>query len=557
LSPTNSSPSSRVEPLDSFVRRHVGPDEVEVRAMLEAIGASSLDQLIDETLPADIRVTRPLDLGPALSERELITRLRGIAQRNRVQRNFLGMGYSGCIVPPVIQRNVLENPCWYTQYTPYQAEIAQGRLEALLTFQTMVSDLCGLPMANASMLDEATAAAEALAMCRAALRNRPGRFLVSGDCHPQTIAVVRTRAEALGVEVFVGNLESAEFGDCLGALVQYPTSDGRVQDHAGLAERVHAAGGMLVVATDLLALTLLRPPGEFGADVAVGSTQRFGVPMGFGGPHAAFLATREEHRRLMPGRIIGLSRDARGMPALRMALQTREQHIRRDKATSNICTAQVLLAVMAAMYAVWHGPDGLRAIARQVHRRTLWLAAGLRALGLEVGAGPVFDTLSVGGGGRSAKILAAAAAAGMNLRKLGADRIGISLDETTTEQDVDDLLAAFAGEGTEAPRLADLAAGVQTDYEPLHARRSSFMEHPVFHDHRTEHEMLRFLTRLQSRDLSLAHSMIPLGSCTMKLNATTEMVPVTWPEFAHIHPFAPADQTAGYRELIEDLERQL
>ena len=520
--------------------------------MLARIGADSLDQLIDETLPSDIRLVRELELDPPLGERQLIEELGRLAAGNRVQRSLIGMGYSDCIVPPVIQRNVLENPGWYTQYTPYQAEIAQGRLEALLVFQTVVSDLCGLPLANASLLDEATAAAEALAMCHDALRHREGRFYVSQDCHPQTIAVVRTRAEASGVPVVVGDLESSDLDGCLAALVQYPTSSGRVLDYEAFAERVHAAGGLLVVATDLLALTLLRPPGEFGADVAVGSSQRFGVPMGFGGPHAAFLATSEKHRRLVPGRLIGVSRDARGKAALRMALQTREQHIRRDKATSNICTAQVLLAVMAGMYAVWHGPQGLREIARAIHGRAQRLAAALRDLGYRLGEGPVFDTLVVEEGPRAGdELLSAARAAGFNLRPLEQGRLGIALDETTTDEDLVELLNVFANGPVELPQTAEVS------HSAPHARTSSFLEHPVFHQHRTEHEMLRYLWRLQSRDLSLTHSMIPLGSCTMKLNATTEMLPVTWPEFANLHPFAPAEQTAGYRELIQRLEQQL
>ena len=533
--------------------------------MLARIGADSLDQLIDETLPSDIRLTRDLDLDPPLGERELTAELGRIAGQNQVQRSYLGMGYSDCIVPPVIQRNVLENPGWYTQYTPYQAEIAQGRLEALLVFQTMVSDLCGLPLANASLLDEATAAAEALAMCHSALRHRSGRFYVSKDCHPQTIAVVRTRAEASGVPVVVEDLESSDLEGCLAALVQYPTTTGRVQDYSAFAERVHSAGGLLVVATDLLALTLLRPPGEFGADVAVGSSQRFGVPMGFGGPHAAFLATSEKHRRLVPGRLIGVSRDARGEAALRMALQTREQHIRRDKATSNICTAQVLLAVMAGMYAVWHGPEGLREIARRVHGRTRALANLLRAHGYRLSEGPVFDTLLVEDGPRSGKDLVdAACKAGMNLRLFDDGRVGIALDETTTDADLLELESVFSGvpsvtpsKAGNLPELHGTGPESESNYEAAHARTSPFLEHPVFHEHRSEHEMLRYLWRLQSRDLSLTHSMIPLGSCTMKLNATTEMLPVTWPEFAHLHPFAPADQAQGYRELIERLEHQL
>jgi len=547
---------SFLDPTDTFVPRHVGPDPNEIEAMLGTLGLSSLDDLVRETVPAAIRLARGLDLGPPRGERGLLAELRAVARKNRVLRSFIGTGYSGCVVPPVIQRNVLEDPGWYTAYTPYQAEIAQGRLEALLVFQTMVADLTGLPLAGASLLDEATAAAEAMAMCWAAAGKKRGRFFVSSRCHPQTIAVVATRAEAAGIEITVGEEESADLAGCCGVLVQYPETLGRIVDHSALAARVHAAGALLVVATDLLALTLLRPPGELGADVAVGSAQRFGVPMGFGGPHAAFLATREEHKRQMPGRIIGVSRDAHGRRALRMALQTREQHIRRDKATSNICTAQVLLAIMSAMYAVYHGPRGLRAIAERVHGLTETLAEGLRRAGYRLSAGPTFDTLEVWAKDEGAEALhARACERGMNLRRIDDERLAVSLDETTTERDLRDLLDVFRPDGHEPP--GDLARSVDPGYAAPHARSSGYLDHPVFHEHRSEHEMLRYLHRLRARDLSLTTSMIALGSCTMKLNATSEMLPVSWPELAELHPFAPRDQAQGYAEMLAGLEAAL
>jgi glycine dehydrogenase len=557
-----------LNPTDTFVRRHLGPSGSEVREMLAAIGAGSLAELVRETVPASILRGAPLDLAglPAdreLGEQEMLAALRRIVQRNRVCRSFLGMGYHGCITPGVIQRNVLENPGWYTQYTPYQSEISQGRLEALLNFQTMVADLTGLPVANASLLDEGTAAAEAMHLCHAQANGKRNAFFVAADAHPQTIEVIRTRAGAIGVEIRVGDPESADLaaGDLFGILVQYPTTDGRVMDYRPLAERAHAAGALVVAAADLLALTLLRPPGEFGADVAVGSAQRFGVPMGYGGPHAAFLATRDEYKRQLPGRIIGVSRDRRGKAAFRMAMQTREQHIRREKATSNICTAQVLLAIMASLYAVYHGPQGLQAIARRVHALAAALAAGLRHLGFAVGREPFFDTLRVGAadaGNRSAdEILAAAEARGINLRKLGERAVGIALDETATAADVDELLAIFGGDRAAGLSAERLARDADLAIPAPHARESAYLTHPVFNGFHTEHEMLRYIKRLESRDLSLATSMIPLGSCTMKLNATSEMIPVTWPEIGALHPFAPAGQTEGYRELFGSLESWL
>jgi glycine dehydrogenase len=548
-------------PTDTFPRRHIGPDEGEVAEMLAALGLPSLEALIDETVPADIRLTRPLQLPPARGEHELLDDLRLIASKNQVFRSFIGMGYYDCITPPVIQRNVLEDPGWYTQYTPYQAEIAQGRLEALLNFQTMVGDLTGLPLAGASLLDEGTAAAEAMGMCFAIGRGQRKAFFAAEDCHPQTLAVVRTRAGSMGIDLRVGALETLDLAahDLCGVLVQYPTTDGRLVDHRGLADRVHAAGALLVVAADLLALAVLRPPGEFGADIAVGSSQRLGVPMGFGGPHAAYLSTRDEHKRQMPGRLVGVSKDAAGRPAYRLALQTREQHIRRDKATSNICTAQVLLAVMASMYAVYHGPEGLRAIARRVHALAALLAEGLRRLGLQVGREPFFDTLRVRlPRERAEAVLSAARARRMNLRDYGDGSLGVSLDETATARDLQGLWESFAPAGTALPfRPEDLAAEVEAEVDEGFARTSGFLAHEVFNQHHSEHEMLRYIHRLQQRDLSLTTSMIPLGSCTMKLNATSEMLPVTWPEFAEMHPFAPADQTRGYAELFGHLESWL
>jgi glycine dehydrogenase len=537
--------------------------------MLRAVGVASLDELIDQTVPATIRLRRALALAGLpddreLGEAEMLGALRRIARENRVFRSFLGMGYHGCLVPGVIQRNILENPGWYTQYTPYQAEISQGRLEALLNYQTMVADLTGLPIANASLLDEGTAAAEAMQLCRAAADGKRHAFFVAADCHPQTIEVVRTRAGAHGIEVRVGDPAQADFsprgatGALFGALFQYPATDGRIVDPTPWIEKAHAAGALAVVATDLLALTLLRPPGELGADIAIGSAQRFGVPMGYGGPHAAFFATREEHKRQLPGRVIGVSRDRHGHQAYRMALQTREQHIRREKATSNICTAQVLLAIMAGMYAVYHGPEGLRAIARRVHTLAAALAAGLRRLGHQLPAEPFFDTLRVEVAGRSAdEVLAAARERGINLRRLGEQSVGIALDETATAEDVAAILAAFAPAGEPGFAVAELLPGLDAELPAPFARRSEILGHPVFHRHHTEHEMLRYIKRLEARDLSLATSMIPLGSCTMKLNATSEMVPVTWPELADLHPFAPLDQAAGYQILFRQLESWL
>ena len=557
-------PSADLNPTDTFVHRHLGSSDSEVRQMLEAVGAGSLEELVSETIPASIRRRVPLALadlptGRELGEREVFEILRQMAVKNQVFRSYLGMGYNGCLTPAVIQRNVLENPGWYTQYTPYQSEISQGRLEALLNFQTMVADLTGLPIANASLLDEATAAAEAMHLCFAVSDGKRNVFFVAEDCHPQTIAIVQARADVAGIEVRICEPERIDFskGDFFGALLQYPTTDGRVPDYGPLIERAHAGGAKVVVAVDLLALALLRAPGEFGADVAVGSSQRFGVPMGYGGPHAAFLATRDEYKRQLPGRVIGVSRDRRGRTAFRMAIQTREQHIRREKATSNICTAQVLLAIMAGMYAVYHGPEGLRAIARRVHALAAVLAEGLRRLGLSVGREPFFDTVRVGTGERSAdEVLAAAAERRINLRKLGERSVGIALDETVSAADVDELLEILAGR-IPGFTAAELAAETDTAIPAPHARTSAYLTHAVFNGFHTEHEMLRYIKRLEARDLSLATSMIPLGSCTMKLNATVEMAPVFWPEFADLHPFVPTAQAEGYREFFRSLETWL
>ncbi len=539
---------------DSFVPRHLGPSDADVRAMLTALGVSSLDALIDATIPANIRFKRPLALPPALSEQEALVAFRGMMSRNEVWRSFLGLGYSTTHVPAVIQRNVFENPGWYTAYTPYQAEIAQGRLEALLTFQTVVSDLTALPVASASLLDEGTAAAEAMQLVHAAVDGRD-TFLVADDCHPQTLEVVAARGRARGIKVLVQKASAFKLdASVCGVLVQYPDTYGAIADHRALAAQVHAAGGLVVVATDLLALTMLVPPGEWGADVAVGSSQRFGVPMGYGGPHAAFFSTRDEWKRLLPGRIIGVSRDANGKSALRMALGTREQHIRRERATSNICTAQVLLAVMAGMYAVWHGPEGLERIARHAFAMAQAFAAGVRRQGHTVLHADFFDTVHVklGAAHSIAAIRRAAEARRLNLRYLDDGSVTVSFGETATAADLGDLLAVFGGDAAR-----DSAATTEPRVDARLARASAYLTHPVFHSYRSETEMMRYLHRLESRDLSLTHSMIPLGSCTMKLNAAAEMFPVSWPEVGGLHPFAPADQTRGYRELFEQLERAL
>ncbi len=527
--------------------------------MLDAVGADSLDDLIAATIPADIRLGRKLQLPTALTESQLLDVAGKLAARNRVYRSYIGMGYHDTITPPAILRNVFENPAWYTQYTPYQAEIAQGRLEALLNFQTAIIDLTGLEIANASLLDEATAAAEAMMMLhRASRKSAAYRFLVSDRCHPQTIEVVRVRAQPIGVEVVVTDHSRFEIDDAVfGVLVQYPTTDGEVIDYGDLCLDAHEQDAYVVVAADIMSLALLRPPGEFGADVAVGSTQRFGVPLGYGGPHAAFFATREEFKRQVPGRIIGVTVDADGQRALRMALQTREQHIRRDKATSNICTAQVLLAVMAGMYAVYHGPDGLRRIADRIHNLAKTLGTGLERLGFRVGHRHFFDTLRIDAGEKKASILQRADEAGVNLRVFDDGGLGVSLDEATSEEDLNTLFSVFADNGKPVFTTGDITVLIEDGYQGPNRRTSGYLSHPVFNTHHSETELMRYMNRLASRDLSLTTSMIPLGSCTMKLNAAAELMPVSWGSFSRLHPFAPVEQAAGYAEIFSQLKSWL
>jgi glycine cleavage system P protein (glycine dehydrogenase) len=548
---------SELETPDRFVGRHIGPDAGEQARMLATLDVSSLEELIDRAVPDSIRTREALRVPPAHSEADTVTRLRDLAQRNDVFTSLIGMGYSDTITPPVILRNVLEDPAWYTAYTPYQPEISQGRLEALLNFQTMVSDLTGMEIANASLLDEATAAAEAMAMFRRLNPNAGAVFLVDADCHPQTLDVIRTRAEPIGVEVVVVDattlVGSVDSGDVFGALLQYPGSSGAVRDLRAAIESLHARGALVGVASDLLALVLLTPPGEMGADAVVGSSQRFGVPLGFGGPHAAFFATRDAHKRSMPGRLVGVSVDTAGRPALRLALQTREQHIRREKATSNICTAQVLLAVMAGLYATHHGPDGLRRIATRVHRLTSILADGLESGGLEVVTRRFFDTITVRVPDAAARVAALARRHRINVRVVDANTIGVAFDETTTREVVERLWDAFGVHASVAELDRRALRYIPEDL----ARTSEFLTHPVFRRYHSETEMLRYLRRLADRDLALDRTMIPLGSCTMKLNATTEMLPVTWPEFARLHPFAPLDQAQGYLQLFAELEAWL
>ncbi|MEJ1971090.1 MAG: aminomethyl-transferring glycine dehydrogenase [Lacunisphaera sp.] len=551
------SPRDLLAPLDTFERRHTGSAASEVADLLKTVGQPSVAALADAAVPADIRLAKPLNLPAAASESTALAELRAIATQNQIFRSHIGLGYYGTLTPGVIQRNVLENPGWYTAYTPYQAEISQGRLEALLNFQTLVTDLTGLQIANASMLDEGTAAAEAMMLAhRVKLGDSHDAsvFFVSDKCHPQTIDIVRTRAKPLNVSVVTGDHRTYDFtGPVFGVLVQYPDTTGSIHDFTAFFGKAHAAGALCVAATDLLALTLLRAPGEFGADVAVGSAQRFGVPMGFGGPHAGFLATKDEFKRQMPGRLVGVSKDVHGNPAMRLALGTREQHIRRDKATSNICTAQVLLAVMASMYAVYHGPEGLKRIAQRTRLLTQLLAAGLKQAGATVNAEPVFDTLTVGNVA-APRVHAATEAKRINVRPIDEYTVGVSLDETTTLEQVQELLACFSESAVLPADLpnSDLQISI-SDFE----RSSKFLTASVFNKYHTEHEMLRYLKRLEAKDLSLVHSMISLGSCTMKLNATSEMFPVTWPEFGQLHPFAPASQTKGYAQLFAQLEAWL
>jgi glycine dehydrogenase len=545
-----------LEAHNAFVGRHIGPTAADQATMLATLGYASRAALIDAIVPAPIRIRAPLALPGPISETEALARIKAIAAKNRVLKSFIGQGYYGTHTPGVIRRNILENPAWYTAYTPYQPEISQGRLEALVNFQTMVCDLTGMAIANASMLDEATAAAEAMALAHRMKKHKSERLFVASDVFVQTKDVVATRAAPLGLEIVEGDAADAAAADAFAVLLQYPGAEGDVRDYRELAAAVHAHGGFVLVAADVLALAVLTPPGEWGADVVVGSTQRFGVPMSYGGPHAGYLATRDEFKRSMPGRLVGVTVDAAGEPAYRLALQTREQHIRREKATSNICTAQVLLAVMASMYAVYHGAEGLTTIARRVQRLTAILKAGLERLGFTVPTATAFDTIVVASGAETAAIHARALAAGANFRHVDDTRFGISLDETTTRDDVELIWRIVAG----APAsfcVADLDATVKVALPAALERRSSFLTHPTFRRYRSETDMLRYLRRLADRDIALDRAMIPLGSCTMKLNATAEMIPITWPEFADLHPFAPADQAQGYRELVADLERML
>jgi glycine dehydrogenase len=540
-----------------FVDRHIGTSEDEQAAMLELLGYPTRAALIDAVVPAAIRLKAPLALAPAKGEEEALHELKQLAAKNRVLKSFIGQGYYGTYTPGVILRNVFQSPAWYTAYTPYQPEISQGRLEAMLNFQTMVCDLTGMAIANASMLDEATAAAEAMTLCQRAGKSRSMSIYVADDVLPQTIDVIKTRAQPLGIMLSVGPAFAAADADCFAALLQYPGANGDVRDYRALADSLHARGALVIAAADLLALTLLTPPGEWGADAVVGSSQRFGVPMGFGGPHAAFLATRDEFKRNLPGRLVGVTVDANGESAFRLALQTREQHIRREKATSNICTAQVLLAVLASMYAVYHGPHGLAIIARRVHRLTGVLKAGLERLGLAVINPTFFDTLTIATEERTAAIREAAVAHGANLRRVDEAHVGVSLDETTTREDVKLLWTIFASEGVALPDFQSIEATIDDALPASLERTSGFLAHPTFNRYHSETEMMRYLRRLADKDVALDRSMIPLGSCTMKLNAVSEMMPVTWPEFAYLHPFAPANQTVGYREMIGGLERML
>jgi glycine dehydrogenase len=548
------SPLSQLETASEFEHRHIGPEGADEQHMLSVIGVASREALIKAIVPASIARSQAMQLPSAESEVQALAELKSIAAKNKVLKSFIGQGYYGTHTPGVILRNILENPAWYTAYTPYQAEISQGRMEALVNFQTMVCELTGMAIANASMLDEATSAAEAMTLAKRSVKSKSNVFLVASDIHPQTLEVVRTRAEPLGLDVVVGDVASMlAAGDCFAVLAQYPGSSGEIHDWRAQAEATHAKGAAFIVATDLLALTLLAAPGEWGADIVVGNTQRFGVPMGAGGPHAAFLSCKDEFKRSMPGRLVGVSVDSHGDPAYRLALQTREQHIRREKATSNICTAQVLLAVIASMYAVYHGPDGLKRIAKRVASYTAILAQGLKDLGYSFSNAHAFDTLTVRTGDKTQAILTIALAAGANLRRVSETELGISLDETTTRADVEALWSWFAPSGQTLPKVSAFEKGVEP-LLPVHLRRTStFLTHPVFNTHHSETEMLRYIRSLSDKDLALDRTMIPLGSCTMKLNATSEMIPITWPEFANLHPFAPRDQLAGLWEMNDQL----
>ncbi|MDH3760335.1 MAG: aminomethyl-transferring glycine dehydrogenase [Gammaproteobacteria bacterium] len=541
-----------------FIRRHIGPDPAEEKAMLDELGMESIDDLLDKVVPESIRRRKPLAVKSSLSERQVLLRLYEISIRNQLYKSFIGMGYYNTQTPTVIERNLLRNPAWYTSYTPYQAEISQGRLEALLNFQTMISDLTGMELANASVLDEATAAAEAMAMCHRLSKSKSDVFYIANTCHPQTIEVVTNRAKHLHIKCVIGDpFAASDNPELFGVLLQYPCSTGEVHDYRELVAKVHEKKGLVAVAADLLSLTLLTPPGEFDADIVVGSSQRFGVPLGYGGPHAAFMATRDAFKRSLPGRLIGVSKDTRGEPALRLTLQTREQHIRREKATSNICTAQALLAIMASMYAVYHGPAEIRRIAQRVHRLTVLLAEGLRELGLEVNSTHFFDTITVNTGNATEFIMAAARSKNMNLRQVDAHTVGISLDEVATRGDVTRLYDAFTHDHGRDVSIDDLDARVKTALPKTLIRSSDYLTHPVFNSHHSETDLMRYMRGLADKDLALDRSMIPLGSCTMKLNSATQLIPVTWPGFGRIHPFVPLDQAQGYQQLIVELEQML
>ncbi|QAU22832.1 glycine dehydrogenase (aminomethyl-transferring) [Dyella sp. M7H15-1] len=549
----NNTPSLReLEHHHAFIERHIGPNDAEISQMLQVIGHDSLETMTDAIVPGQIKSQQPLALPPSITEEEALAKIRGIARKNKVFKNFVGQGYHGTLTPNVILRNILENPAWYTAYTPYQAEISQGRMEALINFQTMVVDLTGMDISNASLLDEATAAGEAMTLAKRSAKSKSNVFFVANDVHPQTLEVLHTRAGGVGIELHIGNAAEASHVDSFGVLLQYPNTYGQIQDYAAVADAVHARGGIVAVATDLLALTLIASPGSWGADIVIGNSQRFGVPFGFGGPHAAYLACRDAYKRSMPGRLIGVSVDTEGKPAYRLTLQTREQHIRREKATSNICTAQVLLAVMASMYVVYHGPEGLQRIARRTHRLAAILAAALRRAGMTVD-GEFFDTLHITNVDADA-IHTRAVSQGINLRQIHGQSIGISLDETTTRADVLALAKLF---GAEIGDIDEANANTPDELPATLLRKTPFLQHPVFNTHHSEHELLRYMRSLADKDLAMDRTMIPLGSCTMKLNATAEMIPVTWPEFGQIHPLAPADQIQGYKQLIDELEAML
>ena len=549
---------AELEPGANFIPRHIGPGNAQIDHMLGELGLNSLDELLEKVVPESIRIDEPLALPAAKSEREALSYLRKMAGRNAAFTSMIGMGYYGCVTPKVILRNVLENPGWYTAYTPYQAEVSQGRLEALLNYQQMVSDLTGLELANSSLLDEGTAAAEAMSMAKRSAKSKSNTFFVDRDTHPQTIAIIETRAKAFQFDIVIGNPETdLDPGEVFAALFSYPGSSGQVRDYRGLIDKLHEAKAMAIMATDLLALALLTPPGELGADIAIGSAQRFGVPMGYGGPHAAFFATREEFKRSMPGRIIGVSVDRAGKRALRMALQTREQHIRREKATSNICTAQVLLAVIAGCFAVYHGPKGILKMANRVHRLTQIFAEGVSQLGYKIATDSYFDTVTVHVPGQANRIAAKAREIRINLRVVDADNLGVSFDETTRRTELERLWTCFATGAPQKLSIDEIDKGIGDAIPKALNRTSDYLTHPIFELYHGETEMLRYLRYMQSRDIALDRSMIPLGSCTMKLNATTEMIPITWREFAHVHPFAPLDQTQGYQQLFEELEAML